>query len=163
MKYVIFYDFAEGCVLLIVVFTRAPTVNELNPQKFLNIVAARKPGQECLVGSLGYTVNMIHLNEDLFKILILGNGFLDFYFMHYLATSKFLILQTICGKHETMSCALMFLWMMNSSRKRINTSSSHGLFSVFFNTRRVCTRVVIKFIYAKSISRYIDMSCYKLI
>ena len=50
----------------------SPAVNNTDPQKPLNIVPASKPGQERLVGSLGYAVNMIHLNEDLLKIRILG-------------------------------------------------------------------------------------------
>jgi hypothetical protein len=33
-----------------------------------------KPGSERLVGSLGYAVNLIHLNEEQLKIRILGRG-----------------------------------------------------------------------------------------
>ncbi|KAG0563617.1 hypothetical protein KC19_8G045600 [Ceratodon purpureus] len=51
-----------------------PAIDDADPQKLLNISPTTKPGIERLVGSLGYAVNMIHLNDDQLKIRILGRG-----------------------------------------------------------------------------------------
>jgi len=49
-------------------------VNETDPQRLLNIGPVIKPGSERLVGSLGYAVNMIHLNEEQLSIRVAGHG-----------------------------------------------------------------------------------------